>query len=136
MTRGATTSRNRTTRSRSCRTATTAAASRTAGDGPEAALLPVGLLEEAAECLRIMAHPVRLRIVDILMQGDFPVHEIAALCGLPAHQASEHLRLLQGRGLLASRRAGRTVYYRVASPRLPALLRCIGRTCGADRRSK
>jgi len=92
-------------------------------------LLPARLLEEAAECLRIMAHPVRLRIVDILMRGDFPVHEIAAMCDLPPHQASEHLRLLQGRGLLASRRKGRIVYYRIASRRLPALLRCISKTC-------
>jgi ArsR family transcriptional regulator, zinc-responsive transcriptional repressor len=92
-------------------------------------LVPGPLLEQAAECLRIMAHPARLRIVDILMQGDFPVHEIAAMCDLPAHQASEHLRLLQGRGFLASRRKGRTVYYRIASPRLPALLRCIRKTC-------
>jgi DNA-binding transcriptional ArsR family regulator len=41
-------------------------------------LLPLDFLEDAAECLKIMAHPVRLRIVDILMQGEFPVHEIAA----------------------------------------------------------
>jgi ArsR family transcriptional regulator, zinc-responsive transcriptional repressor len=94
-------------------------------------LLPGAFLEEAAECLRIMAHPARLRIVDILMQGDFPVHEIAEMCGLPAHQASEHLRLLQGRGLLASQRDGRTVYYRIANPRLPALLRCLRKTCEA-----
>ena len=93
-------------------------------------LIDAVVLEEAAECLRIMAHPVRLRIVDILMQGEFPVHEIARLCALPAHQASEHLRLLQGRGLLAASRAGRVVHYRIANPRLPALLRCIGSTCG------
>ena len=93
-------------------------------------LLDAEILEQAADCLRIMAHPVRLRIVDILMQGDFPVHEIAAMCDLPAHQTSEHLRLLQGRGFLESRRDGRTVYYRIASPQLPSLLRCIRKTCG------
>ena len=34
-------------------------------------LLPIESLEEAAECLRVLAHPMRLRIVDILMQGAF-----------------------------------------------------------------
>ena len=93
-------------------------------------LLPVELLADATECLKVVAHPVRLRIVDILMQAELPVHEIARLCALPTHQTSEHLRLLQGRGLLASQRRGRAVYYRVADPRLPALLGCIRNTCG------
>ena len=88
-------------------------------------LLSIEFLEEAAECLKVMAHPVRLRIVDILMQGRFPVHEIAAMCDLPPHQTSEHLRLLKGHGLLSSERDGRTVYYQIANPRLPRLLDCV-----------
>jgi DNA-binding transcriptional ArsR family regulator len=100
-------------------------------------LLPNGILTEATECLRVMAHPVRLRIVDILMQGEFPVHEIAALCELPTAQTSEHLRLLQGRGLLEAQRRGRSVYYKIASPQLPALVNCIRHTCaGAARKPK
>ncbi len=97
----------------------------------ELSLLPEAILTEATECLKVMAHPVRLRIVDILMQGRFQVHEIAELCGLPAHQTSEHLRLLQGRGLLAATRQGRSVYYAIARPQLPGLINCIRRTCGA-----
>lgn len=95
-------------------------------------LLPMGLLEDAAECLRVMSHPVRLRIAEILTQGEFPVHEIAAMCELPPNQTSEHLRLMKGRGLLGSRRRGRIVYYAVASPRLPSLLKCIHSTCGGS----
>lgn len=95
-------------------------------------LLPLDLLEEAAECLKILGHPVRLRIVDILMQGEFPVHRIAELCDLPPHQTSEHLRLLKGHGLLHAQRRGRAVFYRIADPRLPQLLQCI-RTAYDDR---
>ena len=91
-------------------------------------LLPVSVLEGAAECLKVLAHPVRLRIVDILMQGDFQVGEIAELCDVRPHQASEHLRLLKGHGLLQSSRDGRSVFYRIADARLPGLLTCI-RTC-------
>ncbi len=100
-----------------------------AGRRTKIRLLPILLLERSAECLKVMAHPVRLRIVDILMQGEFPVHEIAEMCSLPAHQACEHLRLLKGRGLLDSRRQGRVVYYQIASEQLPALLTCLRRTC-------
>ena len=63
-------------------------------------LLPDRQYEKAAECLKVMAHPVRLKIVDILMQGDFAVHEIAELCDTSPNQTCEHLRLLKGHGLL------------------------------------
>jgi DNA-binding transcriptional ArsR family regulator len=92
-------------------------------------LVPDAALTQAAECLKVLAHPVRLRIVDILLRGDFCVGEVAALLGMPHHQACEHLRLMQGHGLLSSRRDGRQVYYQVANPQLPEIIRCIRRHC-------
>ncbi len=96
-------------------------------------LLDMRWLSRAAECLKVLAHPARLRIVDILMQGEHPVHEIATMCELPAHQACEHLRLMQGHGLLASDRRGRAVIYRIANPQLPGILECIRKNCAAGR---
>lgn len=92
-------------------------------------LVEAAALSEAAECLRTLAHPVRLRIVDILLQGSFSVGRISQLCELPPHQTSEHLRLMQGRGLLSSRRQGRTVFYEVVNPSLPAIMSCIRSSC-------
>lgn len=92
-------------------------------------LIPLEKLERAAECMKVMSHPIRLRIVDILMQGEFPVHEIAEFCELPPHQTCEHLRLLKGHGFLASQRKGRTVYYRIITPQLPGLLECVRKNC-------
>jgi ArsR family transcriptional regulator, zinc-responsive transcriptional repressor len=92
-------------------------------------LLSMDVLSIAAECLKVMAHPVRLRIADLLMQGEFPVHEIARLCETSPDQTCEHLRLMQGRGLLTSERRGRTVYYRIAVPNLPGLIECIRKNC-------
>jgi len=97
-------------------------------------LLPLELLEEAAECLKVLGHPVRLRMVDLLMQGEFPVHQIAQLCQLPPHQACEHLRTLKKHGLLGSRRRGRAVFYEIVDPRLPQLLDCIRAACERPRR--
>jgi len=98
-------------------------------------LLSLELLEEAAECLRMLGHPMRLRIVDVLMQGEFPVGRIAELCELPPHQTSEHLRLLKGHGMLKSQRRGRTVYYAIDDPRLPQLLQCIRAACDGEQTS-
>lgn len=98
----------------------------------EPTLLPPSHLADAAECLKVLAHADRLHIVDILSHGDRPVHEVAALCGLPHHQACGHLRLLKGHGLLSSRRDGRLVRYRIADPRLLRILACIRETCEPD----
>lgn len=92
-------------------------------------LLTNDILTAAAECLKVMAHPTRLRMVEILMQGEFCVNQIAEFCQSPPHQACQHLRLMQGHGLLASQRKGKTVYYRINSPRLPSLIQCLRRTC-------
>jgi DNA-binding transcriptional ArsR family regulator len=63
------------------------------------------------------------------MQGEFCVNQIAEFCQSPPQQACQHLRLMQGHGLLASQRKGKTVYYRINSPRLPSLIQCLRRTC-------
>jgi DNA-binding transcriptional ArsR family regulator len=92
-------------------------------------LIKIDKLSSAAECLKVMAHPIRLRIVNILMQGEFPVKEIAQMCETSPNQTCEHLRLLRRQGLLESERRGQTVYYKILSPQLPALLGCITKHC-------
>src|SRR5262245_50593221 len=82
-------------------------------------------LAQAAECLRILAHPHRLRMIQMLLQGDYMVGELAEACELPTAMASEHLRLMQRCGFLSSERVGRKVYYRVAEPHLQSILGCI-----------
>lgn len=98
---------------------------------PTLKLLPDDVLREAAECLKVMAHPVRLKIVSILTQGEFAVHEISALAEISASQTCGHLRLLQAHNLLHSERRGRTVYYRIASARLPGIIQCISNNYGS-----
>ncbi|MEO8271852.1 MAG: metalloregulator ArsR/SmtB family transcription factor [Aureliella sp.] len=89
---------------------------------------PLGTVDdfaEAAECLKVLAHPVRLRIVQLLLHGRYTVGELAADCAIPDNVGSEHLRLLQRCGFLASEREGRKVYYQVAEPHLAQLMACI-----------
>jgi ArsR family transcriptional regulator, zinc-responsive transcriptional repressor len=88
-------------------------------------LVPLEVLDEAAECLRTVAHPYRLRIIQMLLAGDYMVAELAEACGIQPHMASEHLRMMQRAGLLTSRRDGRKVYYSVAEPHLEDIIHCI-----------
>ena len=80
---------------------------------------------QAAECLKTLAHPVRLRIVQLLLHGRYTVGELAEDCGIPDNVASEHLRLMQRCGFFTSEREGRKVFYQVAEPHLEDLMKCV-----------
>src|SRR5947208_422927 len=82
-------------------------------------------LGKAAECLRTLAHPHRLRMVQMLLQGRFTVGELAEACEIPSHMASEHLRLMQRCGFLAQEKEGRFVYYTIAEPHLADIMHCV-----------
>lgn len=82
-------------------------------------------LADAAECLRTLAHPHRLRMVQMLLRGKYTVGELAEACGIPSHMASEHLRLMQRCGLLSAEKEGRRVYYEVAEPHLANIMACV-----------
>ncbi len=84
---------------------------------------------KASECLKLLSHPVRIRIVEILSIGRFPVYEVAELCGVAPNQACEHLRMLKNHGLLKKERVGKTVFYKINSSQLADLLNCIKKHC-------
>lgn len=82
-------------------------------------------LGQAAECLRTLAHPHRLRMVQMLLRGDYTVGELAEACEIAPHMASEHLRTMQRCGFLDSRKDGQRRYYHVVEPHLENLLACV-----------
>lgn len=96
-------------------------------------LLTLEALGEAAECLKTLAHPHRLRIVQMLLGGRYTVGELAEACEIPSHMASEHLRLMQRCGLLSSEKEGRKAYYRVAEPHLARIMECVESRFGGKR---
>jgi len=98
----------------------------------EIELMDYDYLNKAAECLKLIAHPVRIRMLEIMSQGSFSVGNIAKLCQVPPNQACEHLRLLKNHGLLKSDKEGKTVYYKISSPQLPDLLNCIKKHCSGQ----
>ena len=82
-------------------------------------------LGHAAECLKTLAHPHRLRILQMLLAGRYTVGELAEACEIPSHMASEHLRLMQRCGFLTSEKEGRKNYYEVAEPHLQNIMQCV-----------
>lgn len=88
--------------------------------------LDLEALTMAAECLKILGHPHRLQIVQLLLGGErHTVNEIAEFCKLNQPTTSDHLRLMQRCGFLQSERDGRTVYYEILEPHLADIMKCI-----------
>ncbi len=88
--------------------------------------LDLDSFKEAAECLRILAHPCRLQIVQILLTGKkYSVNDIADACEIAQPVTSDHLRLMQRCGFLTSVRDGRAVYYSISEPHLKDIMGCI-----------
>ncbi len=88
-------------------------------------LIDLDRLTQAAECLKTIAHPHRLRIVEMLLKDRYTVGELAEKCDIPSNIASGHLRLMQRCGFLAAERDGRNVYYKISDPCLGKFLGCI-----------
>ena len=57
-------------------------------------LIDLDNLAQAAECLKTLAHPHRLRMVEILLKDRCTVGELAEKCAIPSNIASGHLRLI------------------------------------------
>ena len=83
-------------------------------------------LSNAAECLKILAHPKRLYILTLLRDTpNLSVGEIAKVCKIQSHVASEHLRLMHRCGFLSYTKEGRTTMYKVVEPHVFKILECI-----------
>ena len=70
--------------------------------------------EAAAELLKAMANPQRLRVLCLLVEREMSVGEINALVPLSQSALSQHLAVLREKNLVQTRREAQTVYYSVA----------------------
>lgn len=90
-------------------------------------------LQQAAECLKTIAHPHRLRMLQMMLEGEYTVGELADACEIASPMASEHLRLMQRCGFLDARKEGRFVYYCVIEPHLANLMACVENRFGGGK---
>lgn len=83
-------------------------------DGPSSAdLQPVYRLH--AELCKALANDHRQALLHAIGDGEKCVSELAAEIGISVHNVSQHLRVLKERRLVASRKEGQTVYYRITN---------------------
>ena len=71
-----------------------------------------------AEVCKALAHPHRMRILDLLRKGERCVCEMAPEIGIAEANLSQHLAILRKAGLVDNRREGHAIFYRVRDPRL------------------
>jgi ArsR family transcriptional regulator, virulence genes transcriptional regulator len=71
-----------------------------------------------AEVCKSMANPTRLKIMNLLREGEKSVEELRERLSLPKANLSQHLSILRGRRIVSTRRAGLNVYYKVTNPKM------------------
>jgi len=89
--------------------------------------LDVDKLEMAASKLRSMAHPMRIAIIDLLMDKQLSVTEIYEKLNIEQASASHHLNILKSKGVLVSKRQGKKIFYSLKSTTLTEIIDCINR---------
>jgi DNA-binding transcriptional ArsR family regulator len=82
-------------------------------------------LQLAADILKTVAHPVRLRIIDLLEAGEQYVAQICKRLNAPQPYISHHLSLMKAKGILSSRRNGSQVLYWVANKNVIEVIHCV-----------
>jgi ArsR family transcriptional regulator len=78
--------------------------------------------ELKANLFRVLGHPARVRILELLRDGERSVGALQVELGLDSGGTSQHLAALRRIGLVESRREGTSVYYRVEDERVFDLL--------------
>lgn len=83
--------------------------------------------EEAARMLATLANAKRLMALCHLLQGEVSVNQLATMIDLSPTALSQHLARMRDLRLVDTRREGQTIYYRLASPEVAAILETLYR---------
>ena len=90
--------------------------------------LPDPLVELIARRFRVIGEPMRIRLLDRLREGEASVTELAEELGASQQNVSKHLAVLAEAGILARRKAGTFVHYRIADE---GVLSLCDEVCGS-----
>jgi ArsR family transcriptional regulator, virulence genes transcriptional regulator len=84
-----------------------------------------GKAEEAAEMLSALANSTRLLLLCALVAGETSVNELVRRSGISQSSVSQHLGKMRALKLVAARRDGKTVYYRLAGDEVKRILKVL-----------
>lgn len=79
-------------------------------------------IQQAAQAMKAIAHPLRLRILCVLGDREISVQDIVEQVGTSQSNISQHLAILRDKGVLATRKDANRVYYRIGDPRTLKLI--------------
>lgn len=82
-------------------------------------------IEKAARCLKVLAHPARMKILCVLRNGECSVQNLEIYTGINQAPLSQHLSLLKDRGVVVSRKSGNFSLYRLANDQMAELFEMI-----------
>jgi DNA-binding transcriptional ArsR family regulator len=80
------------------------------------------LYQVKAEFFKALAHPFRIRVLELLSEREHTVGEMLPQVGIEASHLSQHLSVLRKMNLVLARREGSTVVYSLVSPHVAELL--------------
>ena len=89
--------------------------------------MSVPLYRAKAEFFRMLGHPVRIRVLELLTEKPRPVRELLSTLDIEASSLSQQLGVLRRAGIVTSRRDGNTVVYALAGGDVAALMRTARR---------
>lgn len=84
--------------------------------------LNVPISEIKAELFKALAHPARIRVLELLAEGERSVGEMQPLVGIEPPHLSQQLGVLRSAGLVTTRKQGSSVFYAIRDPELVKLL--------------
>lgn len=84
--------------------------------------VPESIQGMKAEFFKALAHPARIRILEVLTLRECSVSELVPEVGLESSHLSQQLGVLRRANLVVTRKSGNNVYYRLADRRLAKLL--------------
>src|SRR3974390_2444243 len=84
--------------------------------------MPQQLANFKAEFFKALAHPIRIRILDSLRDGEKGVNELSEILKIEPANVSQKLSLLRLRNIVVGRKAGSNVYYSVSDAAVFRLL--------------
>lgn len=87
----------------------------------------VPLYQAKAEFFRMLGHPVRIRVLELLQDGPLPVRDLLAAIEIEPSNLSQQLAVLRRSGIVSATREGSTVVYELAGGDVAELLRAARR---------
>ncbi|MEY9836303.1 ArsR/SmtB family transcription factor [Streptacidiphilus sp. EB103A] len=89
--------------------------------------MPVPLYQAKAEFFRMLGHPVRIRVLELLQDGPMPVRDLLAQIEVERSNLSQQLAVLRRSGIVTATRDGDTVVYALAGGDVADLMRAARR---------